>query len=853
MSFSYKGFNLASYWNGMFSSVHGVSALDRIVQDGANSIAITSTAYIASLSSDTILATAQTERLASVAQALDDARERGLQVVLKPHLDPLDGQWRGRLNPSDPAEFFKNYKAFMLDHAKLAQDYGVKMLTLGVEMDQLAGSAHRAYWADLISAVRDVYKGELTYAANWDSAGKVAIWDLVDVIGVNPYVPLTASTDPTYEQLVRGWIDVPSDKYLAKLFNNLSPVEFYKSLSEGYNKPLVMTEIGYTSTDGANMRPMDYGYRTVADQAEQAMLYQAFFDVWGEQSSWMKGAFFWGTTVIDHAPEQHKDWAKGYTIDGKLAETVVKQAFQASNSPLIEGAGGPPVTITIRAAGDVWGRGAEMVVVGDGQKLATVEVTSDWRKGEWQDFTVTGTFGLNGLNSLRLFYTNDAKGTEPGEDRNLYIDHVLINGVKLEAETVGSLPQKAGATFVPLWSNGVVTFTKDVLPATASPSPVREEISHKTPFFLEGTKAIDILKGGSANDTIIAGYGDYVLAGAGNDLIIVKGKATILHGGDGEDVLRVECNIVVSPETLSSIERIEVAGGVKADFSKAGGAIQAFALAGGAQITGTAFMDTLTGGTGHDILEGGAGDILRGGAGNDVFYLDNAPILLDGGSGTDTVFLKGTFDFAPASVTGIENFRLEDGADIDFSALTSPVRAQAAGSGGITLIGTSGTDALTGSSGNDRIEGGDGNDVITGLGGEDILIGGAGDDRITQGSGNSFLDGGAGNDWLFGSAGADTLSGGSGNDNLNAGTGDDTFVFDFTLDHSAQRDVIHAFGDRTGNNDTLVLKGISLSDFTLTNGRGGVTLCVTHEDGARHDIWVWGMSARSLADDILLV
>ena len=61
-----------------------------------------------------------------------------------------------------------------------AQAGGVEMFAIGNEMSSLSGAQYRGYWTDLIAAVREVYHGELTYAAATDEAAHVSFWDQLD-------------------------------------------------------------------------------------------------------------------------------------------------------------------------------------------------------------------------------------------------------------------------------------------------------------------------------------------------------------------------------------------------------------------------------------------------------------------------------------------------------------------------------------------------------------------------------------------------------------------------------------------------------------------------------------------------
>ena len=68
------------------------------------------------------------------------------------------------------------------------------------------------------------------------------------------------------------------------------------------------------------------------------------------------------------------------------------------------------------------------------------------------------------------------------------------------------------------------------------------------------------------------------------------------------------------------------------------------------------------------------------------------------------------------------------------------------GLGGDTLSGGDGNDALEGERGADTLSGGDGNDVLRGGQGDDALAGNAGDDTLTGNAGADSFSGGAGDD-----------------------------------------------------------------------------------------------------------
>ncbi len=57
----------------------------------------------------------------------------------------------------------------------------------------------RSNWTGVISDVRDVFDGQLTYAANFDQYHLVAFWDQLDLMGINAYFPLRRRELPLSE------------------------------------------------------------------------------------------------------------------------------------------------------------------------------------------------------------------------------------------------------------------------------------------------------------------------------------------------------------------------------------------------------------------------------------------------------------------------------------------------------------------------------------------------------------------------------------------------------------------------------------------------------------------------------
>ena len=130
------------------------------------------------------------------------AHEKGLKVFLMPHLSTLN--WsetipgKGNLAPVDVNAFFSNYTNFQLHYARIAEEEGVELYSIGNELDSITdesnglstGYSKTAKWYEIINAVRSVYHGNLTYSCsctnndnNECTPEKIKFWDKLDYIG----------------------------------------------------------------------------------------------------------------------------------------------------------------------------------------------------------------------------------------------------------------------------------------------------------------------------------------------------------------------------------------------------------------------------------------------------------------------------------------------------------------------------------------------------------------------------------------------------------------------------------------------------------------------------------------------
>ena len=380
---------------------------------------------------------------------------------------------------------------------------------------------------------------------------------------------------------------------------------------------------------------------------------------------------------------------------------------------------------------------------------------------------------------------------------------------------------------------------------------------------LAGSVYADTIKGGSGSehlsgyagdDTLTGGGGnDYLFGGMGDDTYTFRvgdGQDTIYeYASEGADTIRLEDvsagDVLIWAEVLYSNQSrlfiqygagdiITVSGGT---YDSNSGAVlgpveqvvfddnTVWDLTGGlvmrlpdvtTNAVGTAYDDTIIGGTKTDHIRGGDGDdTLTGNGGSDYLYggMGDDTYTFKAGDGQDTIYENAS--------EGVDTIRLEDVLAGDVLIWAEVLYSNQSrlfiqyGTGDIITVSGGTYDSNTGAiigpveqvvfddntvwdlTGGMMMRLPNGATNAVGTAYDDTIFGGTKNDHISGGDGNDTLYGGAGSDHLFGGDGDDFLSGGIGSDGLNGGAGADIFHFDATaLD---------------GSTDTI-------SDFSMTDG-----------------------------------
>ena len=319
--FAYSGLTHVSWWHDEYQYATAATSRQELAATGVNWAGVLATWYMDRADSTDIAPDAsRTPTDDAVRQAVRELRRSGRKVMLKPHVDVQDGTWRGTIAPRSASAWFASYRAFLAHYAALAQEEGVELLCIGTELATMSRAVHAAEWNAVISETRALYRGPLTYAANANTPGdeftSLSFWPGIDVLGLDVYTPLTNKTNPTREELAQAWTRNRDG-------NNM--LAAYRNWQAAWAKPVIFTEIGYRSGDGANRTPWDYSVGLAPDPGEQADCYAAVYEVWTRETSWMQGMFWWSWSVPPPAAGD-----TGFDPRRKPAEDVLRQHQGAS-------------------------------------------------------------------------------------------------------------------------------------------------------------------------------------------------------------------------------------------------------------------------------------------------------------------------------------------------------------------------------------------------------------------------------------------------------------------------------------------------------------------------------------------
>jgi hypothetical protein len=275
----------------------------------------------------------------SLQQAVAYVHSLGLKVQFFFHVDVGDGSlWRAEFQPSDKNAWFASYQSLMVHFATLAQSLGVEQIALSSELVRLTSpkfdTGNTSRWRNVIAAVRKVYTGKLTYSGNrknWDGnpyneASDIEFWDQLDYVGISAYYPVNGDrVNPTVAQVSSRWQEYDSSEISV--------------LAQKFNKPVIFTEVGYRSMDGALEEPWNWARSDPYNGTVQAVGYEGLAAYWKDKP-YFGGIQIWNWNTDPNAGGVGNT---DFTPQNKPAQATLTTLFGGSSSTPAPNPSPPPV------------------------------------------------------------------------------------------------------------------------------------------------------------------------------------------------------------------------------------------------------------------------------------------------------------------------------------------------------------------------------------------------------------------------------------------------------------------------------------------------------------------------------
>lgn len=294
---------------GSFEKKQAYDSLDKLIDGtGANYIILVPNGLQETPQSQEINYTSPANlRDDELKKMIDHIHSKGLKVAIKPTVNCKNGTWRAHICffdkdvPCEPkwSIWFKAYTDFQLHYAELAEETGCDMFIAGCEMVQ---SEHReAEWRNVISEIRKVYHGPLTYNTDKYQEDNVTWWDCVDYICSSGYYP------------INDWE---------------AQLDRIEAVVKKFNKPFFFAEAGCKSTKGSMNVPNDWTINGSPAPEEQARWYETMFNAC-DKRDFVGGFFLWDWSLKLYCSKDALN-DTGYDIYAKPAQEVVKRYFDTT-------------------------------------------------------------------------------------------------------------------------------------------------------------------------------------------------------------------------------------------------------------------------------------------------------------------------------------------------------------------------------------------------------------------------------------------------------------------------------------------------------------------------------------------
>ena len=336
-AFDLQGFNICAWGKNWWSDAALVDkTLKFALEEGANFLALD---WPVNFNDDGTMVAFENSlhpHWNDMQRLIEKAKQMGFYIMLKPHTTKAESAENRNIWNTDtaiflPGTFFSAYKGYLEELADFATQNNVDAICIGTEMNHL-DTGFRDQWSELVAAVRARFAGLVTYDAFFNrwccsvpDIGEVCFWDLVDMIGVSLYVPVTRNDDASVEEIRRGWFESIEPE-----FEISDVIAYLKGIAQDAGKPLMALEGGYQSVSGGLYDMTGPSPHKTVNYDLQSRGLDAYLRVLSEnKDSWFKGVSLWQLTpsMLSSNNLQTIWHTQEFTVYQKPAAEIVKQHF----------------------------------------------------------------------------------------------------------------------------------------------------------------------------------------------------------------------------------------------------------------------------------------------------------------------------------------------------------------------------------------------------------------------------------------------------------------------------------------------------------------------------------------------
>lgn len=289
-------------------------SLDRLRSIGVNWIAAIPYGYMESNDSQEVQYAGHSiigESDESMLAVVQDAKFRGMKVLMKPQIWISHSSWPGAVEFPDEASWrswHQSYERWIVHYAILAELIDADAFCVGTEFVR-ATLEHPDEWRRIIRRVRDVYHGPLVYAANHGKEFEnIEFWNDLDYIGLNNYYAIRGTPESGTAEMKEAFLEQK---------------EKIHAVAQRFQKPVIFTEIGYTATQNSGMS-LKLSESGSYDEYWQDQCYRLALETyWNE--SWFYG-FYWWKWFSD--PSDQGTRADKHSPHGRPSEEILKLWYQ---------------------------------------------------------------------------------------------------------------------------------------------------------------------------------------------------------------------------------------------------------------------------------------------------------------------------------------------------------------------------------------------------------------------------------------------------------------------------------------------------------------------------------------------